>query len=175
MVWFGFWLGFLVGWLVFGLLGFFFFEGVLRTKNWKKKNLLCIVSVLAVLGTEELEQANVKLTLLIEIGYEPSLLRSKMWKIASVSYLISSLVYPRGTHEVWKHYFHGLSPVALFHFIFSSMSDVESGPALNLLLFSINKLRDLNHFMILPASIICGKQHSSSSELAISLASVSCG
>lgn len=106
------------------------------------------MAVLAVLGTEEVEQENVKLTLLIEIGYEPSLLRSKMWKIASISYLISSLVYPRGTHEAWKHYFHVLSPVALFYFIFSSISDVESGPALNLLLLSINKLRDLNHLRL---------------------------
>ena len=49
------------------------------------------------------------------------------------------------------------------------MSDAGSGPMLNLLLLSINKLRDLNHLMILSASAACGEQHSSCSELAISL------
>lgn len=49
------------------------------------------------------------------------------------------------------------------------MSDAEVGPVLNLLRFSVNKLRVLNHLMILSTPAICGKQHLSFSEPAISL------
>lgn len=49
------------------------------------------------------------------------------------------------------------------------MSDAEVEPVLNLFLLSVNKLRDLNHLMILSVPATCGKQLSSFSEPAISL------